>query len=165
MRDIFGRVDGYLDILLMYTVFMVLGSVTQYGDKMKDVHCSPIQRMVIHKAHYGDFDYAGTFNISATIDMKCSRQASCQVKSLCGGNRSCELAIDNDLLLSYCSDTTKELYIEYTCVDNYTNPITTGNKEILNGFPCRIARSMHERCRETFGKRGKTHEPGKFIAQ
>ena len=66
-----------------------------------DIKCSPTQHMVIHKAHYGDFDDAGTFNINAIIDMKCSRQASCQVKSLCGGNRSCELAIDNDLL-GYC---------------------------------------------------------------
>ncbi|XP_028413335.1 uncharacterized protein LOC114536208 isoform X2 [Dendronephthya gigantea] len=102
------------------------GSVTQFGDKMKDVHCSPIQRMVIHKAHYGDFNNGGTFNFSATIDKNCSRLASCRVKSLCGGNRSCELTIDNNLLSSqYCPDTTKELYIEYTCVDNYINPITT----------------------------------------
>ena len=130
MRNIFGMVNGYVDTLLIniVLVFTMLGSVTQFGDKMKDVHCSPIQRMVIHKAHYGDFDYAGTFNISATIDIKCSRQASCQVKSLCGGNRSCELAIDNDLLSStYCHDATKKLYIEYTCVDKYTNTITAGN--------------------------------------
>jgi hypothetical protein len=26
-------------------------------------------------------------------------------------------------------------------------------KGIPNGFPCKIARSMHEGCRETFGKR------------
>ena len=95
---------------------------------MKDVHCSPIQRMVIHKAHYGDFNSGGTFDFSATIDKNCSRQASCEVKSRCGGNRSCELTIDNNLLSSqYCPDTTKELYVEYTCVDNYKKPITTGN--------------------------------------
>ena len=27
----------------------------------------------------------------------------------------------------HCSDTTKELYMEYTCVDNYSKPTTTGN--------------------------------------
>ena len=104
-----------------------IGSVTQHGDKMKDIHCSPKQRMMIHKAHYGDFINGGIFDGSTTIDKSCSRQESCEVKSLCGGNRSCELTVDNTLLPStYCSDTTKELYIEYTCVDNYTNPITTG---------------------------------------
>ena len=29
-------------------------------------------------------------------------------------------------------------------------------KGIPNGFPCKIARSMHEGCRETFGKRKKS---------
>ncbi|XP_028399360.1 uncharacterized protein LOC114522810 [Dendronephthya gigantea] len=102
---------------------ITFGSVIQFGERMKYVHCAPIQRMVIHKAHYGDFNNSGTFDINVTIDKKCSRQASCQVKSLCGGNRSCELTIDNNLLSPYCSDTKKELYIEYTCVDNYMNPI------------------------------------------
>ncbi|XP_028399530.1 uncharacterized protein LOC114522942 [Dendronephthya gigantea] len=115
---------------------ITFGSVTQYGDKMKDVHCSPIQRMVIHKAHYGDFIDGATFNAGATIDKKCSRQASCEVKSLCGGNRSCELTIDNNLLSSpYCPDTTKELYIEYTCVDNYMSPITTAPNMRLSKSP------------------------------
>ncbi|XP_028413353.1 uncharacterized protein LOC114536224 [Dendronephthya gigantea] len=104
------------------------GSVTQYGGRMKDVHCSPIQRMMIHKAHYGDFNNGGTFYVNATIDKYSSLLTSCRVKSLCGGNRSCELTIDNNLLLSqYCPDTTKELYIEYTCVDNYINRIRTAS--------------------------------------
>ena len=105
----------------------LLGSLTRYGEKMKGVHCSPIQRMVIHKADYGEFSKSGTFDASATIDAQCSGLTSCRVKSLCGGNRPCELAIDNNLLSPYCSDTTKELYIEYTCVDNYDKPITTGS--------------------------------------
>ena len=104
----------------------------KYGDKMKDVHCSPIQRMVIYKAHYGDFNKSGIFDASETIDAQCSGLTSCQVKSLCGGNRFCELTIDNNLLSSqYCPDTKKELYTEYTCVDNYMRPITTGNARYL----------------------------------
>ena len=106
--------------------------MTHYGDKMEDVHCSRLQRMVIHKAHYGDFNKNGTFDISATIDKNFSRLASCQVKSLCGANGSCELTIDNNLLSSQSSghyrlDTTKELYTEYTCVDKDIKLITTGN--------------------------------------
>ncbi|XP_028402429.1 uncharacterized protein LOC114525365 [Dendronephthya gigantea] len=112
------------------------GSVRQFGNKMKDVHCSPIQRMVIHKAHYGDFNDAGMFNNDAIIDIKCSRQASCEVKPLCGGNRSCELTIDNNILSSqYCPDTKKELYIEYTCVDNYENPIKAAPNIRLSKLP------------------------------
>ncbi|XP_028399358.1 uncharacterized protein LOC114522809 [Dendronephthya gigantea] len=113
------------------------GSVTPFGDKMKDVHCSPIQRMVIHKAHYGDFNNSGIFNANTAIDAQCSGQASCEVKSLCGGKRSCELTVDNNLLSShYCSDTTKELFIEYTCVDNYyINPIITVTNIRLSKSP------------------------------
>ncbi|XP_028402426.1 uncharacterized protein LOC114525362 [Dendronephthya gigantea] len=96
---------------------------------MKDVHCSPIQLMVIHKAYYGDFNNSGTFDANAAIDAQCSRLTSCQVKSLCGGNRSCELTVDNNLLSSqYCPDKTKEIYIEYTCVDSYVNPIKAAAK-------------------------------------
>ncbi|XP_028399361.1 uncharacterized protein LOC114522811 [Dendronephthya gigantea] len=112
------------------------GSVTQFGDKMKDVHCSSKQRMVIHKAHYGDFNNSGSFNTNATVDIKCSQRASCEVKRLCGGNRSCELIVDNNLLSSqHCSDTTKELFIEYTCVDNYMKPITTAPNIKLSKSP------------------------------
>ncbi|XP_028402574.1 receptor-type tyrosine-protein phosphatase S-like isoform X6 [Dendronephthya gigantea] len=113
------------------------GSVTQYGDKMKDVHCSLKQRMVIHKAHYGDFNNSGIFDVNAAIDAQCSGQASCEVKSLCGGNRSCELTVDNNLLSSqHCSDTTKELFIQYTCVDNYyINPKTTASNIRLSKSP------------------------------
>ncbi|XP_028402588.1 receptor-type tyrosine-protein phosphatase F-like [Dendronephthya gigantea] len=111
------------------------GSVTQFGNKMKDVHCSPIQRMLIRKAHYGDFNNSGTFNANAAIDIQCSGLTSCQVKPLCGGNRSCELTVDNNLLSPFCSDTTKQLYIEYICVDNYPNLITTASNIRLSKSP------------------------------
>ncbi|XP_028402571.1 receptor-type tyrosine-protein phosphatase F-like isoform X3 [Dendronephthya gigantea] len=111
------------------------GSVTQYGNEMKDVHCSPIQRMVIHKAHYGNFNNGGIFDANATLDAQCSGLTSCQVKPLCGGNRSCELTIDNNLLSPFCSDLTKEFFIEYTCVDNYINTITTASNIKLSKSP------------------------------
>ncbi|XP_028410740.1 uncharacterized protein LOC114533426 [Dendronephthya gigantea] len=38
------------------------GSVTQYGTKMNDVHCSPKQHMVVKNARYGDFNNNGIFN-------------------------------------------------------------------------------------------------------
>ncbi|XP_028410546.1 uncharacterized protein LOC114533243 [Dendronephthya gigantea] len=102
------------------------GSVTKYGDKMKYVHCSLKQRMVIHKAYYGKFDNSGTFDSRAHSDAQCTAVTSCRLKSLCGGKRSCELVVDNNLLLpNLCSNTREELYTEYTCVDNYTSPITT----------------------------------------
>ena len=99
--------------------------MTGYNAKMKDVQCSPIQRMVVKKVDYGNFDQSGTFNANARIDTACSMITSCRVKSLCGGNRSCELTMDNNILLSqYCSDTSKEIYTEYTCVDNSPTVIT-----------------------------------------
>ena len=105
------------------------GSVTQYNAKMEDVHCSPDQRMVVHRADYGDFNSGGTFNIAANIDSTCSLLTNCQVKSRCGGNRSCELTMDNNLLPSeYCSDTLKEIYTKYTCVDTYNSSTITLEK-------------------------------------
>ncbi|CAB4004623.1 Receptor-type tyrosine- phosphatase F [Paramuricea clavata] len=87
---------------------------------MKDVHCSLIQRMVFKKADYGDFNNNGTFDVTAEIDRKCSILTNCQLKSHCGGSRSCELTIDNNLLSSqYCSDISKEVYTDYICVDTY----------------------------------------------
>ena len=74
--------------------------------------------MMVKSADYGDFNNSGTFNQNANFDAQCSQLTNCQVKSLCGGKRSCELTIDNDLLLpEYCSNTSGEIYTEYTCVD------------------------------------------------
>ena len=82
--------------------------------------------MVVKKANYGKFDHNGTFYGNASIDHACSIVTNCQVKSLCGGNRSCELTVDNNLLPSpYCTNTSNEIYTEYTCVDiMYTTHIT-----------------------------------------
>jgi hypothetical protein len=106
--------------------------VTAYNAKMEHVHCSPKQKMVVKSADYGDFNKNGAFNDDKNIDTTCSKLTSCQVKSRCGGNRSCELTMDNNLLPSeYCSDTSKEIYTKYTCVDTYnSSTITTGNSDI-----------------------------------
>ena len=103
--------------------------MTAYNAKMENVHCSPIQRMMVKSADYRDFDNNGTFNPNGNIDSQCSKLVNCQVKSLCDGQRSCELTMDNNLLLSqYCSDTSKQIYTKYTCVDTYSSSaITTGN--------------------------------------
>jgi hypothetical protein len=111
----------------------VLGSVTAFNALMKNVHCSPIQRIVIESAHYGDFDNNGVFAAKdAKIDTQCSALTNCQVKSRCDGQISCDLAIDNKLLPSeYCSDTSKEIYTKYTCTDSKTSSIITGKVFIL----------------------------------
>ena len=85
--------------------------------------------MAIKKANYGDFNKSGTFVYNTQIDTGCSSLANCEVKTRCGGNRSCELTFDSNLLPSqYCPDNSKEIYTEYTCVDiNKTKAgITTG---------------------------------------
>ncbi|XP_028411944.1 uncharacterized protein LOC114534670 [Dendronephthya gigantea] len=92
--------------------------------------------MVIHKAHYGDFNKSRTFDVNAAIDAQCSRLTNCQVKPLCSGKSSCELTVNNNLLPSkYCPDIAKELYVEYTCVDNYVEPITTATNIRLSKSP------------------------------
>ncbi len=116
-----------------FAVNSVLGSVTNYGIKMENVHCSPKQHMVVKSANYGDFNKNGVFNDDKNTATKCSALSNCQVKSLCGGRRSCELTIDNKLLSSpYCSYTSKQIYITYTCVDSISSSIiTTGEVDIL----------------------------------
>ena len=96
---------------------------------MENVHCSPMQRMMVVSADYGEFNNNGEFNPNASIDTQCSKLTNCQGKSLCSGNRSCELTMNNNLLPSqYCSDTSKQIYTKYTCVDTYSfSAITTGN--------------------------------------
>ena len=82
---------------------------------------------MIQTADYGDYDNSGTFNSNAAIDTTCSILTNCQVKSVCGGNRSCDLTIDDSLLPSqYCSNTSKQIYTKYTCVDNYNSQTITG---------------------------------------
>ncbi|CAB4007475.1 uncharacterized protein LOC110250238 [Paramuricea clavata] len=109
---------------------VTFGSVTAYNAKMEYVHCSPKQKMVVKSADYGDFNKNGAFNDDENFDTTCSKLANCQVKSRCGGNRSCELTMDKNLLPSeYCSDTLKEIYTKYTCVDTYnSSTITTAPK-------------------------------------
>ena len=96
---------------------------------MKDAHCSPLQRMMIHKVYYGNFsNNVGIFNVNAISNAQCTAVTSCKMKILCDGYRACEQTIDSTLLLPHiCSNARRELYTQYTCVDNYIKPtITTG---------------------------------------
>lgn len=99
---------------------------------MKDVHCSPKQRMVVKNAYYRDSNQTGIYIHDENVDTSCSAIATCRMKSRCNGKRSCEVTIDNTLLPSqFCLDVSKELYMEYTCVDAYSSTsITTGKVDI-----------------------------------
>lgn len=98
---------------------------------MENVSCSPKQCMVVESADYGDFNNNGVFNDDKNVNTECSALASCQVKSRCGGERSCELTMSNKLLPSqYCRpDTSKQIYTKYTCRDTCgSSTITTGKR-------------------------------------
>ena len=88
--------------------------------------------MLVKSADYGDFDNNGTFDQNANIDTQCSKLTNCRVKSLCDGNRSCELTMGSNLLPSnYCSDTSKQIYSKYTCVDTYSSHAITAGRIVL----------------------------------
>ena len=109
----------------------VSGTVTNYGTTMSNVRCSP-QHIVVKRAVYGDFNQKGVSAGSARIDPKCNVLTNCQVKSRCGGKKSCKLVINQNLLPSqYCSGTQKEIYTEYACVDTYHSTTITGKLDIL----------------------------------
>ena len=100
---------------------------------MENVHCSSMQYMMIESANYGDFNQNGVFSDVQNIDSECSALTSCQVKSHCGGMKSCALSMDNDLLtLTYCSDNSKEIYTKYTCKDFYNSTAITSGKVLGN---------------------------------
>ena len=127
----------------------LLGSVTQFNMKMKDLQCSPEQSIVVQKADYGNFNNSiDMFGKNANIDRNCSQLSNCQVKSHCGGNRSCELTIDRNLLPSqYCSDISQEIYTQYTCVDVYSSDILTeGNELILRFRKYCSYKARHSKC-------------------
>ena len=99
---------------------------------MESVGCSPIQRMKVHRADYGDFINNHTFDINGKTDEICSILTNCLVKSLCGGKESCGLTFNNNLLPThYCSNHSKEIYTEYTCVDSFNSNIITGKMDSL----------------------------------
>ena len=83
--------------------------------------------MDVKSAQYGHFNDGGRFFQIA--NRQCNELVDCRVKTLCGGNRCCELTMDNHLLPSeYCSDSSKQIYTKYICVDQYTSSaITEGN--------------------------------------
>lgn len=94
---------------------------------MEDVHCSSKQLMVVKRADYGDFNKSGRFYDSESISFKCSKLTNCMVKSVCSGNRSCEITFDSNLLAAeYCSGALKEIYTEYTCTDSYKSTTFSG---------------------------------------
>ena len=119
-----------MELYIFYTnVYSVLGSVTDHGEKMKHVHCSPKQVMVIESVKYGDYIKNSVFSDDENFDATCSALATCKVKSHCNGKRSCELTMNSDLLTSqYCFETSKQFYTKYTCKDSYNSStiITSG---------------------------------------
>ena len=88
--------------------------------------------MLVESANYGDFNKSGVFHDDVNGNKTCSVLSNCQVKSRCGGKRSCELAMNSDLLPSqYCPNTSKQIYTKYICVDtNSSTPVTTGKVQI-----------------------------------
>ena len=84
--------------------------------------------MLVESANYGDFNKSGVFHDDVNVNTTCSALSSCQVKSRCVGKRSCELAMNSDLLPSpSCPDTSKQIYTKYICVDaNSSTTATTG---------------------------------------
>ena len=87
--------------------------------------------MVVESANYGDFNESGVFNDDKNDDTTCSVLSNCQVKSRCGGKRSCELAMNSDLLPSqYCPNTSKQIYTKYNCMDTNSSTTATTGKSI-----------------------------------
>ena len=150
-RNTFGKYENlvikkhYLPIFTCYILYawiwrtflmliLLTGSVTSYNARMKYTHCSSTQLMRVQSAQYADFNYPGTFNQDTKrTETECSRLTNCQLKYLCGGKQSCELTLDNNVLPSeYCSNTSKQIYTKYTCVDEYIKPpIKKGNTYVL----------------------------------
>ena len=89
--------------------------------------------MLVESVNYGDFNKSDVFNDDKNDDTTCSVLSNCQVKSRCGGKRSCDLAMNSDLLPSqYRPNTSKQIYTKYICVD--TNSSTTATTGKSNNY-------------------------------
>ncbi len=93
------------------------GSVTCYGDKVKNANCPKDQYMVVKFASYRGLVDAKTCGFSD--DYICEVDATCLVKKQCDGLHECNITV-NEIFFSgnHCPGLSNYLYFEYQCVDS-----------------------------------------------
>ena len=93
------------------------GSVTCYGDKVKNANCPKDQYMVVKIASFRGL--LGTKTCGLSDDYSCEVDVTCLVKKQCDGVHECSFAVDDSFVSDdLCPGLLNYLYFEYQCVDN-----------------------------------------------
>ncbi|XP_028417483.1 uncharacterized protein LOC114541876 [Dendronephthya gigantea] len=95
----------------------VFGTVTCYGDMVKNANCPKNQYMVVKIASFRGLLATKPCGFSLT-DYSCELDVTCLVKKQCDGLHECRIRV-NDTLFSAdrCPGLKTYLYFEYQCVD------------------------------------------------
>ena len=94
------------------------GSVTCYGDNVKNANCPKNQYMVVKFASYRGLPDTKTCGLSD--DYSCEVDVTCLVKKQCDGLHECSrpITVANNLFSGdLCSGLSNYLYFEYQCID------------------------------------------------
>ncbi|XP_028412182.1 uncharacterized protein LOC114535003 isoform X2 [Dendronephthya gigantea] len=95
----------------------ILGSVTCYGDMVKNANCPRNQYMVVKIASFRGLLATKTCGLSLT-DYSCELDVTCLVKKQCDGLHECSIRVDETLFSSSgCPGLKTYLYFEYHCTD------------------------------------------------
>ena len=94
----------------------IKGSVTCFGDKMKNANCPKDQYMVVKIASYRGLLSTETCGLSD--DYSCEVDVTCIVKKQCDGLHECDITVDESLFSGdLCPGLSNYLYFEYQCVN------------------------------------------------
>ncbi|XP_028402111.1 uncharacterized protein LOC114525101 [Dendronephthya gigantea] len=93
----------------------IFGSVTCYGDMVKNANCPKNQYMVVKIASFRGLLATKTCGLILT-DYSCELDVTCLVKKKCDGLHECSMLVDNTLFPSdWCPGLKTYLYFEYQC--------------------------------------------------
>lgn len=95
-------------------------------NSFKELSCSPMSRIFVIDAHYGEAPKGLCDGTDDSSQPKCSVKAAKKiVKKLCNGKRSCTLAPNEDVFGKACNDVFKYLQVRYLCEKRAFSPMTS----------------------------------------
>ena len=99
---------------------LIQGSVTCYGNIIKNANCPKDQYIVVKNASYRGLSDTKTCGLSD--EYGCQLNVTCLLKKRCDGQLECNITVDDNLFPGdLCPGLTKYLYFEYQC-SNLSQP-------------------------------------------
>ena len=106
----------YIYVFRIKNYGFIKGSVTCFGDKVKNANCPKDQYMIVKIASYRGL--LGSKRCGLSDDYSCEVDVTCVVKKQCDGLHECKMTVDGNLFsVDLCPGLSNYLYFEYQCVD------------------------------------------------